>query len=64
MSIVAAEMIGKRDEMGLGNYLLTSYESYSAYDKMVAAMLFIGFIGWLMNYFIQKLEKRAIRWQE
>ncbi|UCF07777.1 MAG: ABC transporter permease [Thermoplasmata archaeon] len=64
MSIVAAEMVGMRDARGLGNYLLTSYDSYSAYDKMIAGMLFIGFIGWLMNFIIQKIEKRVIRWQE
>jgi ABC-type nitrate/sulfonate/bicarbonate transport system permease component len=64
MTIVAAEMVGLTGPVGLGHYLLTSYLSYSAYDKMVSAMLLIGFIGWFMNYIIQKFEKRAIKWQE
>jgi NitT/TauT family transport system permease protein len=64
MSIVAAEMVGMKEGLGLGYYVWISYDSYGAYDNMVAAMLFIGFIGWLMNFIIQKAEKRAIRWQE
>lgn len=64
MSIVAAEMVGLTEVYGLGNFVLVSYGSYGRYDWMVAAMLFIGFIGWFMNYIIQKVERRAIRWQE
>jgi len=64
MSIVAAEMVGKTDIYGLGYFVWISYDSYGNYDDMVAAMLFIGFIGWFMNFIIQKIEKRAIRWQE
>ena len=64
MSSVAAEMIGMTDIYGLGYFVWVSYFSYGRSDWMVAAMLFIGFIGWLMNFVIQKVEKRVIRWQE
>jgi ABC-type nitrate/sulfonate/bicarbonate transport system permease component len=64
MSIVAAEMIGLRSAKGIGNYLWVSFDSLGAIDRVVAAMLFIGFIGWIMNTIIQTFEKRMIRWQE
>lgn len=64
MSIVAAEMVGMREGLGLGYYVWIMYDSYSDYAHMVAGMLLIGFIGWLMNTVIQKMERRMIRWQE
>ncbi len=64
MSIVAAEMVGLKSGLGIGYYVWINYDSYSAYDHMVAGMLFIGLIGWIMNLVIQKTEKRVIRWQE
>jgi ABC-type nitrate/sulfonate/bicarbonate transport system permease component len=64
MSIVAAEMVGMREGLGLGYYVWVNYDSYGFYDNMVAGMILIGFIGWLMNFVIQRVEKRLIKWQE
>lgn len=64
MSIVAAEMVGMRSALGIGNYLWVSYNSYGYIDRVVSAMIVIGFIGWIMNAVIQKIEKRMIKWQE
>ncbi len=64
MSIVAAEMVGMKEGLGLGYYVWIMYDSYGDYNHMVAGMIFIGFIGWLMNIIIQKTERRIIRWQE
>jgi NitT/TauT family transport system permease protein len=64
MSIVAAEMVGMREGLGLGYYVWVSYDSFGKYDYMVAGMILIGFIGWLMNAVIQRVEKRMIPWQE
>ncbi|UCE73322.1 MAG: ABC transporter permease [Methanomassiliicoccales archaeon] len=64
MSIVAAEMVGMREGLGLGYYVWVMYDSYGDYSHMVAGMILIGFIGWLMNTVIQKIERRMIRWKE
>jgi NitT/TauT family transport system permease protein len=64
MSIVAAEMVGLQEGLGLGYYLWVNYDSYGFYDHMVVGMLFIGLIGWIMNMIIQRAEKRMIRWKE
>jgi ABC-type nitrate/sulfonate/bicarbonate transport system permease component len=64
MSIVAAEMVGMRKGEGLGYYVWVMYDSYGDYSHMVAGMILIGFIGWLMNTVIQKIERRMIRWKE
>ncbi len=64
MSIVAAEIVGLTAGEGLGYYVLSMYADYSYYDHMVAGMLFIGLIGWLMNFVIQRIERRLVKWQE
>jgi ABC-type nitrate/sulfonate/bicarbonate transport system permease component len=64
MSIVAAEMVGMRSALGIGNYLWVSYDSYGAMDRVVSAMLIIGLIGWIMNIVIQRIERRMIKWKE
>jgi ABC-type nitrate/sulfonate/bicarbonate transport system permease component len=53
-----------REGLGLGYYVWVNYDNYGFYDNMVAGMLLIGFIGWLMNFVIQKIEKYIIKWQE
>lgn len=46
---------------GLGYAMTTAAETLQA-DVVWATLLWIGFVGWLVNAAILKLERRALRW--
>ena len=63
MCIVAAEMVGMRGGLGLGYFVWLAYDLYNI-PAMVAGMVFIGFVGWVMNEILEQVEHRLMRWRE
>lgn len=64
MCIVAAEMIGLKEGVGLGYFVWEMYDlGVGYYDRMVAGIVMIGIIGWLMNFIIETTEKYTVKWR-
>lgn len=58
---VTAEMITMGDQTGIG-YLIIDYERSFQMPAMFAAVVLLGFTGWLMDYFFGKLEDKILYW--
>lgn len=59
-AIMVAEMMGVK--AGLGWYM-TWAKSWAAYDKMFAALFMICFIFTVVTKVLDKIKRRALRWQ-
>ena len=60
-SVIAAELVGVKS--GLGNQLLNhSIDLYFA--DLIVCMMAIGFLGWVMTFFANTLERRLITWRQ
>jgi ABC-type nitrate/sulfonate/bicarbonate transport system permease component len=60
MSIIAAEMISGTSGLG---YSIQLNRLNLRFDLMVIDMIFISLVGFLINWSMQKLEKRVIKWK-
>ncbi|MCG8350733.1 MAG: ABC transporter permease [Chloroflexales bacterium] len=58
-SVIAAEMVGTR--AGLG-YAIQLNRTMLETEAVIVNMIVIGFVGWTMNYLVQRLEQRLTRW--
>jgi ABC-type nitrate/sulfonate/bicarbonate transport system permease component len=58
---VVAEMAGA--ETGLGYRIMASHQNY-VYDQMVAAILFIGVVGALMDRMLISIVRLLFPWLE
>ena len=63
MSIVAAEMVGIKEGLGLGAFIWERHDMGHT-DLVVAGMIMIGLIGWLMNFSIELVERKALKWKQ
>ena len=60
-TLVMSEMLGQPG--GLGYYINQS-KVWSAYYKVLAAIIIMAVLFSLINYLIGRIRKRALRWQE
>jgi NitT/TauT family transport system permease protein len=61
MVIVAAEMIAV--DSGLGYLITDARNAGKRYDRVVAGMVLIGFIGWLLDLLMRRAERfPALKW--
>lgn len=60
MAVVAAEMLGGLT--GLGYALLQSKEFLWS-DQLIALMLVIAALGVTVDFVIQQIERRALKWK-
>lgn len=59
--VVAAEMIAVNS--GLGYLIIDARNAGKRYDLVVAGMVLIGLIGFLLDFFVRKLEKcEEVKW--
>ena len=63
MCVIASEMIGLREPLGLG-FLVLFMAEIGKFPQMIAAMITIGIIGIGINYLLSQIESRWFRWQE
>jgi NitT/TauT family transport system permease protein len=62
MSLIAAELLGVRNGYGLG-YMIMTARDLARNDLLVAGIVVIGFVAFLVDWFIRLLEKRLLRWR-
>ncbi|MEO5876053.1 MAG: ABC transporter permease subunit, partial [Streptosporangiaceae bacterium] len=61
--VVSSELLAG-DGTGIGGYILTTQSSGGQTDLMLAAALWTGIIGVLVNGGLVRLERRAFRWYD
>jgi NitT/TauT family transport system permease protein len=60
LGVVVAEMIAAQTGLGL---LITSYTNKFAVSELFAVLLFLMIISTALNIFMERVEKRLLRWQ-
>lgn len=58
--LTGAEMLGAKAGMG---YFVKRFSDYADYTKVVAGIIFIGFVVTILNILIRQLQKKVIKWQ-
>ncbi|MCB4792560.1 MAG: ABC transporter permease [Elusimicrobia bacterium] len=61
MSVIAAEMIAARSGLG---YMIQLNRMMLETQNVIAGMIFIGLLGFLMNYLLLKFQKKLIPWKQ
>jgi NitT/TauT family transport system permease protein len=59
--LIAAEMIGA--SRGLG-FALFNYQAHMQYPKMYAYIVVMAILGLILNYSLERVEKRSFRWRD
>jgi NitT/TauT family transport system permease protein len=59
--IIAAEMLPGTSQ-GMGDFLMTANDLFRM-DFVLVAIIIIGFVGAILNLFIDWIMKRFIRWE-
>lgn len=59
--VIAAEMIGAQSGLG---YFIQINRLVLRTDKIIVGMILIGIIGYILNIFINYLEKTIIKWKD
>lgn len=62
MTLVAAEFTGVRQGYGLG-YMIMSARDLQRLDMVLAGMAAIGLVGLALEWLLNQVSKRALRWQ-
>ncbi|KKR92057.1 MAG: Binding-protein-dependent transport system inner membrane component [Candidatus Gottesmanbacteria bacterium GW2011_GWA2_47_9] len=61
MSVIAAELVSAQSGLG---YFIQLNRLLLRIDNVLIGMGLIGFVGYILNKFIEYIEKRIIRWRE
>lgn len=61
MAVVAAEMLGGLTGLGYG---LLQAKEFLWSDKLIALMIVIAIVGIILDYFLQLIERRTLRWKK
>lgn len=59
--VILAELLAVRSGLG---YRLVLAQQHLQTDTIVVVMIFIGFIGYFMNWGTERIERRLLRWME
>ena len=62
MSIIAAEMLATSGA-GLGYFIMVMYEVGGRVSEIIAGMALIGFLGYVMNWLLLRIEEVVMPWR-